>query len=321
MKLLFLRGQVPTDRDPRQIMFNDLDKCDDMWTQLAYAMCKDDYGEVWYWGGKRKVKYKENFIERWIPKFQGVAAKFTPDIVFARGGFPQYDTILKRYPGVKVYYGAGKRFFPNSKFRNFDLILNDTQKQASKSSKMFPQSKVRLFVKPAADNVFRPIDSEKRYDVIFVGNEHSKGIKGHEFILKTIPSSLKVLQVGIVSKSMKQRFPHVTFTGWKPRRKLPYFYAQSKVAVVSCEGPDSCPRVIPEALACDCPVVVTSKTKFWHEKYITESTGALCHRDNLLSTIQHVLHHRDRYCPRKHYDSQLSLHVAAQHILNLIGEK
>jgi len=28
-KILFLRGKVPTDRDPRQIMFDSLDDCDD----------------------------------------------------------------------------------------------------------------------------------------------------------------------------------------------------------------------------------------------------------------------------------------------------
>jgi hypothetical protein len=30
MKLLFLRGGVPKDRDPKQIMFNNLKECDDI---------------------------------------------------------------------------------------------------------------------------------------------------------------------------------------------------------------------------------------------------------------------------------------------------
>ena len=37
-KLLFLRGQVPQDRDPKQIMFNNIEECDDVWTQLCYGM-------------------------------------------------------------------------------------------------------------------------------------------------------------------------------------------------------------------------------------------------------------------------------------------
>ena len=31
MRLLFLRGQVPQDRDPRQIMFDHIEDCDDIY--------------------------------------------------------------------------------------------------------------------------------------------------------------------------------------------------------------------------------------------------------------------------------------------------
>ena len=28
-------------------------------------------GQIWYWNGSRKVKYAENFVEKWIPHFSG----------------------------------------------------------------------------------------------------------------------------------------------------------------------------------------------------------------------------------------------------------
>ena len=62
MKLLFLRGSVPKDRDPRQIMFDDIEKCDDVWSQLASHLSKDGYGEIWYWGGTRKIRYREKRV-------------------------------------------------------------------------------------------------------------------------------------------------------------------------------------------------------------------------------------------------------------------
>jgi len=31
---------------------------------------------------------------------------------------------------------------------------------------------------------------------------------------------------------------------------------------------DSCPRVIPELLACGLPIVVLDKARFWKDKYI-----------------------------------------------------
>jgi len=163
VKLLFLRGQVPTDRPKEQIMFDSLDECDDVWTQLARRLSMDDYGEVWYWGGKRKVKYRENFIEKWVPSYKNHKAKFKPDVIFARGGFPQYDVVLNRHPqAYRIYYGAGRRFIPQSPFKKYDLILVDMPKQLKKARKAFPKIRSELFIKPAADNVFKPQSHDKK---------------------------------------------------------------------------------------------------------------------------------------------------------------
>jgi len=246
MKLLFLRGQVPTDRPKEQIMFDSLEECDDTWTQLANHLSQDDYGEVWYWGGKRKVKYRDNFIERWVPSYKKRKTKFEPDVIFARGGFPQYDVILERHPhAYRIYYGAGRRFVPRSSFNKYNLILVDTPKQLKVARNKFPKSRCELFIKPAADNVFHPLKHDKEFDVIFSSNEHKSGIKGHDFILPRFPSDLKMVQTGIVSSRLKSKHPGINFTGWIPRKKLPAYYAKSKVAVVCCNNVDSCPRDTP----------------------------------------------------------------------------
>ncbi len=185
MNLLFLRGSVPKDRDPNQIKFTNLVKCDDVWTQLASHMSKDGFGEVWYWGGRREVVYRCNFVERWVSDYKKYKTSFKPDVVFARGGFPQYDTIFERFPkAFKIYYGAGRRFLPQSRFKNYDLILVDTPKQLARARKTFPKVRSELFIKPAADNIFQPCSATKDYDVIFSSNEHKSGIKGHLTRLK-----------------------------------------------------------------------------------------------------------------------------------------
>jgi len=182
MKLLFLRGSVPTDRDPKQIMYENLHECCDVWTQLARSLSINGYGEVWYWGGNRTVEYAENFIERWVPTYD-INPTFVPDVIFARGGFPQYDIVMKKHPSAfKIYYGAGKRFIPQNKFKKYDLIIVDTPKQLAKVRKSCPDIRSELFIKPAADNIFSPIDIEKEYDVIFSANAHKAGIKGHDFV-------------------------------------------------------------------------------------------------------------------------------------------
>ncbi len=319
MRLLFLRGQVPTDRNPKQIMYDNLAECCDMWTQLAAELAIKGHGEVWYWGGKRKVKYRPNFVERWIPNFRSAKCPFQPNVIFTRGGFAEYDMVLRRYPkAFKIYYGAGRRYVPRSKFQKYNLIINDSPDQLRQTRKKFPKIKSSLFVKPAADNIFKPHEAEKRFDVIFVGNEHRSGYKGHGFILKTTPPDVKMIQVGIASKRLKRTFRNVKFTGWVPRKRLPLLYAQSKIAVISCEGVDSCPRVIPEALACGCPVLITQKTRFWHERYINEKTGVLCPREKYVKTLRSMLERYETFDPYSYYRDHLSLEHAATYLKSLM---
>jgi len=317
-KILFLRGAVPTDRDPRQIMFDNIEDCDDMWTQLCRSMIKEDggYGEIWYSGGKRVVQYSENFVERWMPNFENRNHDFTPDIIFARGGFPFYDVVLKRNPNAfKIYYGAGFRRIPGKKqFRDFDLILVDTPKQLAKAKASLPKHNIQLLTKPAADNIFKPVSGDKKYDVIMVGN-YNKGVnKGHDFALPRIPKNLKVLSVGKVPKKYKG----VIHTQWVPRKEIPKYYAQSKVAIVCCGTEDSCPRVIPEALACDCPVLVLNRVNFWKDKYVNDQTGLVTSKDNFISNLRSMVKKYDDFSPYDFYKNNLSLEASSRGVLEMI---
>lgn len=317
MNLLFLRGSIPKDRDPKQIIFNNLEECDDVWTQLAQTLSKDGKGELWYWGGKRTTHYRHNFIERWIPDFKSVKNDFIPDVIFARGGFPEYDPILKHYPNVfKIYYGAGKRFVPQT-FKNFHLILVDTPEQKEKASKIFPNIKIELFIKPAAENIFSPQKRDKKYDVIFCANEHKSGIKGHDFILPLL-SKFKTLQVGIASVELQKKYPDITFTNWIPRKDIPELYAQSKIAIIPCSDVDSCPRVIPEALACNCPILVLDTVNLWREKYITPQTGRIMTKSTCEEEIRRMIKDYETFTPYNYYHKELSLSVATEHIRSLI---
>lgn len=318
MKLLFLRGQVPRDRNPRQIMFDNIDDCDDMWTQLALHLTGKGEGEVWYWGGSRRVNYSKRFREKWVPKY--TKTDFTPDVVFARGGFREYDSPLYWFKNAyTIYYGAGRRFMPESRFKNYSLILCDTKRQLERLKGKYPNIRSELLVKPAADNIFHPKPGEKQYDVIFVANESKRGIKGHDFVLSSIPKQYKVVQIGIASGALKRKYPNVHFTGWIPRKEVPKWYGLSKIAVVASDKIDSCPRVIPESLACNCPLLALDSVKFWHEKYITAKTGRLCSRSDFKSTLAQMIEEYQQYSPYEHYKQELSLPVAANRIREFIG--
>lgn len=321
MRFLFLRGQVPQDRGPEQIMFDSIEDCDDMWTQLAFKLSEQGQGELWYWNGKRKVRYADNFVERWKHNFKPLKNEFKPDVIFARGGFSNYDIVLRRYPkAFKIYYGAGKRFYPNKMFNDYDLILVDTPKQLKKVRKKFPTVKSDLIIKPVAENIFKPVSKEKYYDVILVGNYNAKVDKGHDFAFSRIPINYKILCAGIVPDKIKRKYPHVTFTGWLSRDRLPNLYARSKVAVVCCGTVDSCPRIIPEAIACNCPILVLDRINFSHKRYITEQTGLLTNENNFAEDLTRMIGEYDKFSPYEYYMKNLSLEISSKRILELVKE-
>ncbi len=321
--ILFLRGQVPQDRDPKQIMFDNIDECDDMWTQLCWNMIKEMRvsGELWYWGGHRFVKYSDNFTDRWLPSFSDGSHDFNPDIIFARGGFPNYDVVLKRNPDAfKIYYGAGFRRIPGKKqFRDFDLILVDTPKQLAKAKASLPDHNIQLLIKPAADNIFKPIDDDKCFDVIMVGN-YNKGVnKGHDFAFPLIHKRHKVIAVGKIPKSLLNQYKRITYKQWIPRKDIPKCYAQAKVAIVCCGKEDSCPRVIPEALACNCPILVLDRVNFWKDKYMNGQTGRVTSKEDFVSELRRMVKRYEDFSPHSFYEDNLSLKASSKMILDLVN--
>lgn len=328
MKILMLRGQVPQDRDPQEIVFDHLYECDDMWTQLVASMTyPEDFTELWYWGGTRKKKFRDNFIERWVPDFATYKSNFIPDVIFCRGGFPEYHTVLKRFSkAIKIYYGAGRRFLPQPEFTNYDIILQDSPEQLEISQNKFPKSLSTLYIKPAAENIFYPIETKKEFDVCFPANA-AQPFKGHKFIYSTVPEHIKLLNLG----NKPNRYSHSSnVTSYRVLRSdMAKHISKCKVGIVAAEGIiDSCPRVIAEMLACDIPIVVLDSVRFWKDKYIESSclsrqknsTGECTNSQNFWSMVEFVLSNLNLYNPRKYYDEHLNLFKAAEFLRSKINE-
>ncbi|KKL96780.1 hypothetical protein LCGC14_1841100 [marine sediment metagenome] len=117
MKFLMLRGQVPQDRNPQEIVFDTLDKLDDMWSLLLYSLLhKDDQAELWYWNGNRSKQFTPNFIERWVPSFSTYKGRFNPDVIFCRDDWKGRDWEGAKL-GVKVVYLPYTRGISSTKLR------------------------------------------------------------------------------------------------------------------------------------------------------------------------------------------------------------
>jgi len=324
-----LRGEVPRDRNPQEIVFDRLEECDDMWTHLFYSMAnEEDKCELWYWGGDREHRFAHNFVERWVPSFTTYQPNFCPDVIFCRGGFPEYHEVLHRFPfAIKIYYGAGRRFLPQPGYFDYDIILQDSHEQVEICKEKFPKPLTTLFIKPAADNIFYPMSEvEKEYDVCFPANG-AQHFKGHDFVYPTVPKDIKLLNLGNNPKKFK--YPDNVTSYRVLRPKMAENIAKCKVGIMASRAEiDSCPRVIPEMLACNVPVVALSRVKFWRSKYIVSpvdssspfSTGELATEENFWDKVRFVLENLDMYEPRKYYENHLSLKHAAKFIRDKVDE-
>lgn len=323
-----LRGEVPQDRNPQEIVFDTLEEVDDMWTHLFYNMIKStEYGELWYWGGTREKKFTSNFIERWVPSFQTYKNNFIPNVIFCRGGFPQYHSVLQRFPkAIKIYYGAGKRFLPQKGFLDYDIVLTDSYIQRDIIRKKFPKVKAVLFFKPAPDKLFYPLDGiEKEYDICYPADGRPSR-KGHDFIYTTAPKDLKILNLGFPTKRFSKPS---NITSYRVLKSELFKHIQKcKIGIVaSTKGTglfglsyDSCPRIIPEIIACGLPIVVLDELEFWSDKYITSMTGRLANRDNYWDIVRDVLFNIDKYNSRKYYKENLTTKHASRYLRKQIDE-
>ena len=321
MKALFLRGSVPPPKDhPEKLLYNHINNCEDMWTQLFhhFLVATKSSGELLYERGQRSFK-NERFVEKWVPLFRNYKPDFKPDLIICRGGFPYYDAIIKRFPKAKkVYYGAGKRYFPTTDFTNYNLFIVDAERQ--KKAIENKGKRAELFIKPAA-SLFKPHKVQKDFDVCFMANGVQFKIKRHRLFLESFAgTNYRILNLGNKNPQMvalaKKLKVKITWAGWSLRKSLPKQISRCRVGVCCSTNHDSCPRVIPEYLACGLPVVATKNINFWQKKYITPQTGALVDENKLVEGVKQII--SKSINPLTYYNSHLSLGKAAEYLASLV---
>jgi hypothetical protein len=288
-----------------------------MWTHLFYKLVclYRGTGEVWYWGGNRYKAFSENFVERWVSSFNKTQTQ--PDLIFCRGGFKEYHHVLKRCPGAyKIYYGAGRRYLPLREFEDYNLILLDSPEQLIQAKKKFPSIKSTLFIKPAADNVIFEENCNKEFDVCFPASCHLLD-KGCQFVFNSFPKNLSILHLGYKSKL---KVPKEIESRRVLRTEIRHWYSKCKMGIVcSSNKVDSCPRVIPEMIACNLPIVVLKETHLWKDKYITNETGMATSKNTFWNRVSFVLNNLNQFCPKKYYQSHLSLDKSAEFLYSKIS--
>ena len=253
MKLLFLRGSVPNDRDPREIMWRSLDESNDVWEYLADAL-GDERAEIIYVGGDRCEKYSEKTTVCWIRNLACYRPDFNPDCIFARGGFDFWKKLLKKYNKTyKVYYGGGQRYVPEDGIK-YNLVLADSDRQYHRLRKK--GFSALLWRKPTIPMFQAWPETQKEFDVCYVGDGRfpfRAKIKGLHWLYKTAPKDLSILHLGREESGLHT--PDNITRRRVVRNQMPKEYSRCRVGIVPYTDYDSAPRVIPEMLACGLHVV------------------------------------------------------------------
>jgi glycosyltransferase involved in cell wall biosynthesis len=305
VRWLFLRGRMERHKE---CAYTSLDNCDDTWEELfASVVADEDTGKVLYSNGHRRAYYRDNFCVEWIHKFSNYSGK-EPDIIVARGGFKEYVPLLKDFPkAYKVYYGANHGCIPADGIK-YDLVLCDSEEQKVKAEKH--GYRAELFIKPAS-HIFEPHERSKKYDVCFVALCPEDARKNVKWVYQTKPKGLKMLQLGRNPK--KLRVPNNVTIKHIDKASMPKAINKCKVLIAPYKSEDSCPRVIPEALACGVPVIALKSCQFWRDRYPV----VVCSKDYFWDFVRlaAIGEHRDT---RKLYEEKLSIPVAAQHLRGLI---
>jgi len=305
-KWLFLRGAVPKDRNPAEIEHDTLEHDDDMWMHLfAGLVGSDDEGHVIYYNApKHKVfNYRDNFTIWHYPKLSSIDGQW--DYIFARGGFPEYEPIISRLSGYKIYYGAGKRFIPAHK-NNYDCVLVDSDNQKRDVLSLYPDIRCEKIIKPAAP-LFYPRNVEKKYHCCFVAGVPNP-CKMVQWVYDTCPRDISILQLGYTPEN----HPENVTVRRVPRWEMPEQICSCRVGIVPYSSNDSGPRVIPEFMACGVYPVICNEVNSAFMGYETIGRAGFW-RD----VIKHIVNQNYEYVIRE-YREYFSLPVAISHLKGII---
>ncbi len=208
----------------------------------------------------------KKFIQRWVKSLDEVFDYQRPDVSFFRGGFKIYCDITKSDPkffGLKLYLGAnGPRRYPVYGGK-YDKILIEDERDIKKNT--IP------FYKIGVPNIFKPLDLEKKYDIIFPANGTQLKYKGLDFFVKNISKSkilksLKIICCGNrpeIGKKIceKYKINNIEFVNKVNRNEFNKLINQSKFGIVCSNELDGCVRVSTEVLATGTPLLIRDKAR------------------------------------------------------------
>jgi len=253
------------------------EKCHDFYLlQGIWFLENDIFDEVIIWRLQPKGKNIKDiifningklFIQRFVKNFNECFNYEKPMITFFRGGFRDYCDLIrkdKKFFGRSLYLGAGKRIYPI--FGGvYDKILIESEKDENPKFNTIP------FYKTSNQNIFKPLNLVKKYDICWICNFTQIKQKGQGFFINEISKSnylkkIRIVHIGNEEKLGKKlcdkyNVYNIEFLGKLEREKINEILNQSKIGIVTSNKSDGCPRISTEILSSGTPLLIRDQTR------------------------------------------------------------
>ncbi len=289
--------------------FNDLETfekmCHDFYLLMGlWFLKKDIFDEVIIWRIAHKkipdIVFEINgkkFIQKFCISFDECLNYPKPMASIFRGGFPEYDDVVKKDPsafGMKFYLAAGKRLYPKDE-KLYDKVLIESEEDNRGND-------IR-FYKTCNPNIFYPIPSlRKIYDLCWICNNTQIRHKGQEFFISSISKndylkSLKIIHIGNkpeigLELCKKYGVDNIRFIGQAERYDINVFLNFSKFGIVTSNKEDGCPRVSTEVLCSGTPLIIRDQTRLLN--FYKESGVVLFNDKSLNEAVAYAMIHYNK---------------------------
>lgn len=209
-------------------------------------------------------------INRFVDDFHECLRMKSPDIIFWRGGFQEYDKITRNHHNFfgpnSLYLGAGRRVLPQYGGR-YNRILVESDEDLK-----IPRKGIYPFYKTANPNIFydKGIE-EKKYDLCLPANFKQMRMKGQDWFLERVSKSkyLRSLKIVIpgdnikIGKELTKKYglDNVKLVSQVDRKELNRLLNVSKFGIITSNEKDGSPRMITEILQSGTPLLIRDKTR------------------------------------------------------------
>lgn len=222
--------------------------------KVRYIFCQDQDQIVTY---VRRIKPDILFLNHHSQPYDSFLADML-DLETTTIIYYSSPILLQTFDLLRFKYHFGIRAEPLSvlhKKINFHIVHHQFQKDILAQKLSLDQA--RIFVAPKSANldIFFPLPNiQKTWDVIYPGRSTEGYWKRPELAIKaTAKLGLSLFMPGA---KLKKIYPHVTIPkGWLDDHELNLAYNQSRILLVTSDYREMGPRVIPEAMACNIPVI------------------------------------------------------------------